>query len=333
MAVCKHLTTKTKLAAAPLLVEASDDLLSQASGHNSGIACTGVDAAHGSIERALVRDSIASMRLHLKRFNLPYRPVGSLVVDTEGDDESLRKVKQQSHDAGDTDVELLSGSQALELEPSLDPNVKGAVHIKGEVVVDPFLIPMSYASHAVDNGAEIRTGFRVESAEFSDGKWRVTSSSGEELTSRIVISCVGNFADILFAKLKGSPAPFVNKPRKGQYCIFSKSSLLTRPLQPVPTSFTKGVFVFSTLYGNIVAGPTAEEQEDRVVAECEEETQAMLRDTAYSRVSALKGQAEVVRSYAGLRPATTERDYQFQLDFKRQFLSVASIRSTGLTAR
>ena len=41
MTVLQHLTTKTKLAAPPLLVEASDDLLSQASGHNSGIACTG----------------------------------------------------------------------------------------------------------------------------------------------------------------------------------------------------------------------------------------------------------------------------------------------------
>ena len=57
----------------------------------------------------------------------------------------------------------------------------------------------------------------------------------------------------------------------------------------------------------------------------------MLKDTAFHRVPRLKG-TSVVRTYAGLRPATTERDYQFHVDAARQFVSVASIRSTGLTA-
>ena len=43
------------------VLEGEADLLSWASGSNSGIACTGVDATPGSLERALIRDSIAQL--------------------------------------------------------------------------------------------------------------------------------------------------------------------------------------------------------------------------------------------------------------------------------
>ena len=58
------------------------------------------------------------------------------------------------------------------------------------------------------------------------------------------------------------------RPRLGQYIIFdaSKASglsadglLLTRPIQPLPTDTTKGIFIYSTLYGHIVVGPTSDE--------------------------------------------------------------------------
>lgn len=52
---------------------------------------------------------------------------------------------------------------------------------------------------------------------------------------------------------------------QGEYLVFSKprTPLLRRPIQPVPTPETKGVYVFPSLYGNIVVGPTAVDQDDR----------------------------------------------------------------------
>ena len=34
-------------------------------------------------------------------------------------------------------------------------------------------------------------------------------------------------------------------------------------IEPVPTQFTKGVIVFTTVYGNVVVGPTAVDQPDK----------------------------------------------------------------------
>lgn len=152
------------------------------------------------------------------------------------------------------------------------------------------------------------------------------------MTAKYVISATGNHGDSTFSLLSSSPAPFENKPRKGQYTLFEKTDdLLKRPLQPIPTERTKGVFVFCSLYGNVVCGPTAEDVDDRDVASTDNETLEMLKETGIKCVPDLKD-VKIVGSYAGLRPATTERDYQFHVDAQKNFLSIASIRSTGLTA-
>ena len=72
-----------------VLLEASGDLLTGASGSNSGIACTGVDATEGTLERALIRDAISQIRGFCRDHNVPNRPCGSLVClwpwDTDDD--------------------------------------------------------------------------------------------------------------------------------------------------------------------------------------------------------------------------------------------------------
>ena len=45
-----------------ILIERNPHLCNGASGRNSGILCTGVDAPYGSLERALIRDSISNVR-------------------------------------------------------------------------------------------------------------------------------------------------------------------------------------------------------------------------------------------------------------------------------
>ena len=68
-----------------------------------------------------------------------------------------------------------------------------------------------------------------------------------------------------------------------------------------------------------------------MVADIDDAQQEMLMKTGRKVLPGLSRKS-VVASYAGIRPATTERDYLFHLDANRKFLSVASIRSTGLTA-
>ena len=64
------------------------------------------------------------------------------------------------------------------------------------------------------------------------------------------------------------------RPRKGQFVVFDKPAarLLRTTILPVPSERTKGVVLARTVFGNLLVGPTAEEQEDRERATVERAT-------------------------------------------------------------
>ena len=177
-------------------VEQETDLVHWASGSNSGIACTGVDAAPGSLERALIRDALSHLRWFARDMNVPMRPCGSLVLgqwqhepnDADGNesqedkvtlDQRLHHVLAESHDAGDTHAVLWTPEQVLEREPNLHPdtmaNGQGAVYIPGEIVLEPWLFPIAMAVQARENGAHIYTNFPVDIAasSFDGTRWTI----------------------------------------------------------------------------------------------------------------------------------------------------------------
>jgi L-2-hydroxyglutarate oxidase LhgO len=135
-------------------------------------------------------------------------------------------------------------------------------------------------------------------------------------------------------------------PRRGQFLILSAlpsaSGLLTRPIQPVPTQRTKGIFVFPSLYGQIIVGPTAADQESRFDREPDDRVRDELLDVARRVVPSLlsgdpadgsSSSAAIIGEYVGIRPATDLRDYQIRLMARRRWVTCAGIRSTGTLRR
>ena len=49
---------------------------------------------------------------------------------------------------------------------------------------------------------------------------------------------------------------FVSAQSRGQYRIYDAidSTSITHPIQPIPSQRTKGIFIFSTLYNQLVVG-------------------------------------------------------------------------------
>ena len=86
---------------------------------------------------------------------------------------------------------------------------------------------------------------------------------------------------------------------------FGKASLL-----PVPTKRTKGVLVFPTVDGHVVAGPTAHDQEDKDDWSVRPEARDEVMEKAIAMWPPLDG-AEPVTSYAGLRPAGRFMSFMF----------------------
>ena len=314
-----------------VLLERGADILSGASKGNSAILHTGFDAPPGSLEHKCVRRGYKEYLDIHEKLNLPLLESSAVVVAwTEEQVESLQGIVEKAHANGVADVARISLDDLHRREPNLSSEARGAVLVPGESLIDPWSTPLAYAQQALANGATIHTLSEVRGGEFGDGSWIVRTSNGD-FCANTVINCAGNFGDIVEAINR--PSPFRMIPRKGQFLVYDKpaSDLLDSIILSVPTKRTKGVVVLRSVFGNVLVGPTAEDQEDRELAEVTEEMLLDLKAKGESILPGLVSQC-VTSTYAALRPATQFDEYQIGADPKRRWITVGGIRSTGLTA-
>lgn len=315
-----------------VLVEKAHDILDGASKGNSAILHTGFDAPTGSLEARCIADGYAEYRSIHQRLGLPLIEAGALVLAwTEQEEARLDALIDRAHANGVDDVARLDVGQIRQLEPELANDVVAGFRVPGEHLLDPWSTPYAYLLHAVENGAVVLRRCMVRDGEFDGTQWRLETSRGS-LRARFVINAAGLYGDRVDKALTGS-SDFTIRPRKGQFVVFDKPAarLVKHILLPVPTETTKGIVVCRTAFGNLLVGPTAEEQEDRSTAAVDTETLQGLRRAGERILPALAGE-DATAFYAGLRPATDEKDYQIRADRARNYITAGGIRSTGLSA-
>ena len=317
--------------ASVVVIEKSPDILSGASKANSAILHTGFDAPPSSLELAMVRagrEEYLSIRGNL---NLPIVETGALVCAwTEEQAQKLEAIAQQGRDNGIAEIRLLSGQEARATAPQLSDRLVAAIEVAGEHVIDPWSAPLAYLQHAVRLGATFLRNAELLSGAFDAG-WMLETTAGA-IGANAIINAAGLFGDIVDARLSLSPE-FAILPRKGQFVVLDKSAfkLVPRIILPVPSETTKGVVICPTAYGNVLVGPTAEDQDDRIRATVVKETLESLLDHAATLIPALRGMP-VTALYAGLRPASDRKAYRVFARPEKHAITLGGIRSTGLSA-
>lgn len=315
-----------------VVLEKAADILDGASKANSAILHTGFDAPPSTLEAACVAAGHAEyLEIH-ERLNLPLDRAGALVVAwNEEQEAALPALMAQARENGVDDVEPLTGAEARRLEPNLAAGARAAFRVPREYLIDPWAAPYAYLLQAIANGATVMRSTPVTGGVFDGTLWRLETARGA-VAARIVVNAAGLDGDRVEAMLTGT-AHFTIRPRKGQFVVYDKpaAALVGHILLPVPTSVTKGIVVCRTVWGNLLVGPTAEEQEDRETAALVPETLAMLRARGEAILPALRDH-EVTAVYAGLRPASEQKDYRVKLHADRRLVTVGGIRSTGLSA-
>ncbi|MBB4867316.1 glycerol-3-phosphate dehydrogenase [Pseudomonas nitritireducens] len=315
-----------------LLIERGADILSGASKGNSAILHTGFDAPPGSVELACMQEGYREYLDIHRQMNLPLLETGALVVAwNEEDLDRLDAIVAQAHTNGVTDTTLLGREALRASEPSLANSALGAVRVPGEHLIDPWSAPLAYLRQALAHGAEVRLGTEITGGEFDGDCWTLRSESGA-WRARTVVNCAGLYGDRLEERLLGE-ASFSIHPRKGQFVVYDKaaSRLIGHIILPVPNERTKGIVFTRTIFGNLLVGPTAEEQDDRVHAGLDTPTLEQLMEAAQARIPGLAGMP-VTATYAGLRPASDKKEYRIRQEPERHWITVGGIRSTGLTA-
>lgn len=328
-AVARRLTLE---GARVLVVEKAADILDGASKGNSGILHTGFDAPPGSLEQRCIAAGYAEYLEIRERLNLPLLECGALVLAWTAEEEAkLPGLMDQARANGVDDVLPLTRQQILAREPNLSPRVRAGFSVPREFVIDPWSAPTAYLLQALANGAEIRRGTEVLGGGFEGGNWRLDTTTGS-IRSRAVVNCAGLYGDVVDRRLVGESG-FTIRPRRGQFVVFDKAAarLAQAIILPVPTAKTKGVVICRTSYGNLLVGPTAEDQDSRTDAATDGETLKKLRAKGIEMLPGL-ADVPVTAAYAGLRPASEHKEYQLSARPERRYITVGGIRSTGLSS-
>jgi glycerol-3-phosphate dehydrogenase len=299
-----------------VVLEAEPEPALAASGTNSGILHTGFDSVPGELETQLILRSAALREPVLGALRVPVLRCGARLNPRDARHGVVGALAANAERNG---VKVMLRKD-------------GALKVPEEAVTDPVAYTLGLALAAGRHGAELRTGFRVTAMRRDEGGVVLESAAGETVRSRLVVNCAGLHADTV-ARLAGDES-FEIYPRKGEFLVFDPppGERLERILLPVPTERTKGVLVFPTVDGKVIAGPTAVDQDDKNDWSVRPEARQEIHPQAAAMWPALEG-AEPIAAYAGLRPAG--RGVNYLIAPSRAcagLVNVAAIRSTGLSA-
>lgn len=313
-----------------VLLEAKPELGDESSKGNSALMCSGIDVPAETLERRLVQRGYARYMAEAPEMGLPIRKVGAITLAWSEEQQGILEHEFAAARRDGFTAELLGSAEIYRRWPQFGPGIRCGLWAPDEAIVDPFSTPHAYALDALANGVEIRRGWPVQRAEQDGQHWALFNGS-ERITARCVINAGGIRADHVEA-LAGY-RDFEIRPRRGQYLILDKSARAIHDViaMPTPTPTTRGILIAPTIFGNVLVGPTAEDVADRDDRRVTEEGLAQLRQAIATMIPALARQP-VNTIFAGMRPATQFRDYQIIPRLERGWVTVAGIRSTGLSA-
>ncbi|WP_334151452.1 NAD(P)/FAD-dependent oxidoreductase [Microbacterium sp.] len=301
-----------------VLLEAEPALALAASGTNSGVLHTGFDSTPGQLETELILRAAGIRPAILEALGVPVIHTGAeLVPHSEEDNETVRGLAENAA-ANGVQVEVRESD--------------GALLVPGEAVSDPVAFALALAASALAAGARIELDAKVTAITAIDDGLLLETADGRRFEVAAAINAAGLHADEV-ARLVGDDS-FEIYPRKGEFFVFELpgGATLDRIILPVPTKRTKGVLVFPTLDGKVVAGPTAVDLDDKDDWSVRPEARDEILAKAVQQYPALEG-LEPIASYAGLRPAGRGSNYVIGRSEKNdRLINVAAIRSTGLTA-
>jgi L-2-hydroxyglutarate oxidase LhgO len=164
-------------------------------------------------------------------------------------------------------------------------------------------------------------------AEVNDGQ----TVDIETYRTKYIVNCAGCASDKISAMIGDDS--FKIKPRLGDYILLNRNQghLTSNTLFPCPSKLGKGVLVQTTLWGNLILGPTARDTYlPDVMAETAEDIQTFILSKCKALVPTFDP-TEVIHAFRGARAKSTRGDWIIEPSAKHaHFIHAAGIDSPGL---
>ena len=335
-----------------LWIEKESDICTGATAANSALIHAGHDAVPGSLKAEMNVKANPMWDQLSEELDFAFGRTGAYVVAIGAEEcAKLEQLRDRARQNG-VPAEIISGAEMCQREPHINPEVSGALHIPTGAIVDPWGATIAAAENAVLNGVDLRLN-----TEFLDFIWESESANQRvsesakivgiktnqgDFYARWVINAAGLFADEIMHKAGVRPE-FKITPRRGEYFVMDRNQVeIKNVLFPVPTAISKGILVTTTLHGNTLVGPNAENLEDKTDVDVTPAGMAEIWAGAMKLTPGLK-QRDVIAVFAGLRPGgnapcanpAVDYNHDFIIEIPAEvggFVNLGGMESPALTA-
>jgi glycerol-3-phosphate dehydrogenase len=328
-----------------LWIEREADICMGASAANSAIIHGGYAVEPGTLKAEMNVKGNAMWDQLAEELHFSFERCGTYAVAVgDAEREGLHAEEARAR-ANGVPYQIISGEEMRRREPKVSPETSGAIFCPVGGVCDPWGATIAAGENAVTNGVTLK-----RNTTFLDFLWdaeRPRSITGVvtdrgQFRARWVVNAAGLHADEVMHRA-GIRPEFTITPRRGEYVILDRNHFqLDNVLFPMPSKISKGILVTTTVHGNTIVGPNAEEVDDKEDAEVTAQGLDEIWEGALKLVPNLDRRA-IIALFAGLRPGsnapTPNPKIAYHKDFVveipesiRGLVNLAGIESPGLTA-
>ncbi len=306
-----------------VLLEKENDVALGCSKANSGLSHAGFDAKEGTLKARLnVRGHFLLPKV-AKRLGIKYVECGAIVV---GDDkQKVRELFERGKRNGVKKLKIINQKQIQKLCPNLKHSTC-ALFAPTAGLVSPYNLTIALAEEALINGGEIKFCQNITKIE-KKGAFFVHSD--KIIEAKCIINAAGfGFNEV--SKLVGGEI-FDLKFRKGEYYVLDKSQtpFVNLSVFPLPTRLGKGILATPTIDGNVLLGPTAEDNEN--TTQTSGEGLEKIRESIKEMFGVFPAR-EAIREFAGVRCFCGDDFIIEKSKLVDGLINVAGICSPGLTS-
>jgi L-2-hydroxyglutarate oxidase len=237
-----------------MVAEKEKDIAMHASGRNSGVIHAGFYYSPDSLKAKFCRDGNFELRKLAKKYGIPVKDVGKVVVTRNEDEDSRLTTLFERGIANGVELEIHPEEKLKDFEP-LAVTHNRFMWSPNTGISDSMAIVKAMRDEFFSLGGEIYFDSKVNLAEWKDE----IHDSSNQFTFKHVVNAAGAQADRI-SRSVGVGSEYAMLPFMGVYRATSEKNLpLQRLVYPVPHPINPflGVHFTLTIDGKIKIGPTA----------------------------------------------------------------------------
>ncbi|HIP99166.1 TPA: FAD/NAD(P)-binding oxidoreductase [Candidatus Bipolaricaulota bacterium] len=317
-----------------LLFERAPDVGWGVTKANSGIVHGGFHDEPGTLRARFCAPGNALFGELSRELDFPFRRTGAWVLAFSRAELSvLEKLREQGEENGAPGLEILPRTEVLAREPHVNTQVVAGLWSPTVGITEPWEIAIAAVENARENGLQLHLAEPVIGIELAGGRVMGVRTPRGVYPVDAVVNAAGLHADRV-ARMAGLREPQLF-PRRGEYVLLDKaaSGLVNSVLFPAPRGESKGILVLPTVDGGVLLGPTAADLPEgaREATETTASGLAQVAEGARRLIPELPLR-HLIKTFAGLRPESPERDFLLGPTPIEGFYQAAAMRSPGLTA-